>query len=463
MSREMAALKSSNKRDKDSNETNAEGVDDDSNTSLAFDKLPNEMLQKIFEQLINSKLVNNQSYLNYRLVNSRWKSVMERELEKDALSIWKTKSVPISLTDTEAEPPALGCIFVLKPEDRGTPSEWAYLPPPLESIEEKVNPFPSRSLKITSDLGDSTQLPGSRKPRRGTQLIWLISFFSKFGDLLTSLILTSVTLTPDTFNGILGNTPNLKALNLMRVLFRGDLANCAQLPALQKLQHVRVFKVMIIKKKEDAEWIDRFNDGSHGQNELYDWILSPYKEQLVTLDIFGNVGIRCATNFANLERLFVYHVKFVCFLEPNMFQYPRLKSLFLMNAEIKTEDIMKWFQRYIEPLAKTLSELHLDLPQQRELNGRLFQLSPKLTHSQNKTDKVVFPEMKTFAITVPQFPEEEEVIKTLIEGFPNLEKLMFLNRYCLKFHVAVGDTQSVLSSKEFIKVCPKLKKVKIQP
>ncbi|CAL8129309.1 unnamed protein product [Orchesella dallaii] len=470
--RDMAALKISNKRDKGSNESHAEAVDDANKTLLTFDKLPNEMLEKIFEQLIeikngedpnaNFKLVNNRSYLNCRLVNSRWKSVMERGLEKDAISIWKTKSTPISLMDMEAESPAMGYIYVLKPEDRGTPSEWAYLPPPLESIEEKVNPFPSRSLKLTSDFGDWTQLPSSRKPSRGTQLIWLISFFSKFGEHLTSLILTSVTLTPETFIGILGNTPNLKALNIMRVLFRGDLAKCAQLPALKKLQHVRVFKVMIIQKKEDTAWIDRFNDGSHGQNQLYDWILSPYKEQLLTLDIYGRVGIATATNFANLERLFVYRVDDLSFLQSSLFLYPKLKSLFLINAEIKfNRDILEWFQQHIEHLAPTLSELHLDLSR-NWLEAHLFQLSKKLTHSQNKTDKVVFREMKTFAITFPQFPEEVEVIKTLIKGFPNLETLMLLDRDA-GIRVAVGDAQNVFDRDEYIKVCPKLKKVMIQP
>ncbi|CAL8129315.1 unnamed protein product [Orchesella dallaii] len=290
----------------------------------------------------------------------------------------------------------------------------------------------------------------------------LISFFAKFGDNLTSLILTSVILSPETLIGILGNTPNLKALNLMRMVFRGDLANCAQLPALQHLQHVRVFQIQILEKKEDTAWNNLYNDGGLGENQLYDWLLSPYKEQLVTLDIYRRIGIRTATNYANLKRLFVYHVNFASFLQPHLFQYPRLKSLFLINVKIKFNgDIMDWFQQYIEPLAKTLSELHLDLPRQLEPNGPLFQLSTKLTHSQNKTGKVVFPEMKTFAITFPQFPEEVQVIKTLIKRFPNLEKLMFLDR-SWRFQVAVGDSQSVLGSEEYVKVCPKLKKVMIR-
>ncbi|CAL8129310.1 unnamed protein product [Orchesella dallaii] len=471
---DMPVLKSSNKRDKDSNETHAENVDDDNQTSLTLDNLPNEMLQKIFEHLIeikngedpnaNFKLVNNRSYLNCRLVNSGWKSVMERGLEKYAISIWKTKSTPVSFADTEAESPAVWCIFVLKPEDRGTPSEWVYLPPPLESIEEKVNPFPSRSLKLTSDFGDSTQLPGSRKPRRGTQLMWLISFFSKFGDNLTSLILTSVTLTPETFIGILGNTPNLIALNLIRVLFRGDLANCAQLPSLRKIQHVRVFQVMIIQKKEDTAWIDRFNDGSHGQNQLYDWILSPYKEQLVTLDIYGRIGIETATNFANLERLFIYRVDDLSFLDHNRFLYPRLKSLFLVNIQVKYNgDILEWFQEHIKPLATTISELHVELTRGYVVE-RPADFYSKLTRSQKNSNEVGFLKMKTLGIPFPKAPEETEVIRILIKRFPNLKALTLFDRDDIHYDqvesVTVG--QNLVDQDEYIKVCPKLKKAVYQ-
>ncbi|CAL8129300.1 unnamed protein product [Orchesella dallaii] len=409
------------------------------------------------------------------MVSTRWKFWMESVLEKKSISIWKAKSVPISITNMEAEPPALVHLFVLETVDRFTPVKWASLPPALESWEEKGNPFPSQSLKLTSPVDPdrfirflnphpNDRFDRSQKPRSRAQLIRLTGFFSKFGEHLTSLILTSVTLSPETFIGILENTPKLKALNLIRVLFRGKLANCAQLPALQHLHHLRVFYVKIMLKKADAIDFD-LPSNIDKKIKLYNWILSPFQQQLLTLDTDSQSGIATAANFANLERLFIshvqtYHIDDPRFLQPKLFLYPRLKSLFLTGEEIRFNrdiDIMKWFKHNIEPLAETLSELHLDLSRKWIEDGPLFQLSTKLTHSQNKTDKVVFPEMKTFVITFPHCPEEVEVIKTLIKGFPNLEALTFLER---KFWIP--DAKNILEREGYAKVCPKLKNIMIR-
>ncbi|CAL8129312.1 unnamed protein product [Orchesella dallaii] len=435
-------------------------------SSLTIDKLPNEMLEKIFEILIelenddganlNSKLAeNNQSYLNCRLVSARWKFWMESVLEKKSISIWK--AVPISIKSLEAEPPALKHLYVHETEDEFTPVKWAFLPPPLESWNGKGSPFPSHSLKLTSDFEECNHLPPSPKPRRRAQLIRLTDFFSKFGEHLTSLILTSVTLSPETFLGILGNTPKLKALNLSTV-FRGDLANCAQLPALQHLHHLRLFYVRIMLKKAEVHTID-YHYGGKEIKQLYKWILSPFKQQLLTLEIDGGGGIETAANFVNLERLSIsnvhtYPVGDPSFLQPQLFLYPRLKSLFLTEFRIRlNRDIVEWFQQHITPFAETLVELHLAI--RYGYFGGLNKAGPPKS-IQKKTNEVVFRELKTLEITFPKYPEEVEGIKTLIKMFPKLEALTFLDR---KYGV---DSENVVDREEYKKVCPTLKKIRIR-
>ncbi|CAL8129303.1 unnamed protein product [Orchesella dallaii] len=429
------------------------------------------MLEKIFENLMelengdgsnrDSKFTEkNQSYLNCRLVSTRWKFWMESVLEKKSISIWKT--VPISITTIKAESPALGHLFVHQTDDQFTPVKWAILPPPLESWNGRGSPFPSHSLKLTSHLEYSDDFLPSPRPMRA-QLIRLTDFFSKLGEHLTSLILTSVALDPETFIGILENTPKLKALNLKWIVFRGNLVNCAQLPALQHLQHLRVFYVKIMLKKADACDLD-VPDNTDKKIKLYNWILSPFIQQLLTLNIDGQSGIGTVANFANLERLFIScvhtnHMDDPSFLQPQLFLYPRLKSLFLTHVEIRSSrDIMEWFQQDITPFADTLVELLLAFPCDNYgvLNraGPLSQHPPKSI--QKKTNEVVFRELKTLEITFPESPEEAEVIKALIKIFPKLEALTFLKS---KFWVGA---ENFVDRDEYKKVCPTLKKIRIR-
>ncbi|CAL8129307.1 unnamed protein product [Orchesella dallaii] len=446
-------------------------------TSLNIEKLPNEMLEKIFENLMelenddgsssnrNLNLIrNNGSYLNCRLVSTRWKFWMESVLEKKSISIWKTKSLPISITNMKSEPPALWHLFVLKTENIFTPDKWAFLPPPLESWDGKGSPFPSHSLKLTTHLEDSDRLLRSPKTRRRAQLIRLTDFFPKFGEHLTSLILTSVTLSPETFIEILENTPKLKALTLNTVVFRGDLVNCAQLPALQHLQHLRVFEVRIMLKKAETLTLE-FYYGGMERKQLYNWILSPFKQQLLTLDTDGRIGSGTVANFANLERLFIfnvhlYHVGDPSFLQPQLFLYPRLKSLFLTAVEIRlNRDIMEWFLQHIAPFAETLVELRLAIP--RDYFARFKRAGPLYRHPsksiQKKTNEAVFRELKTLEITFPKYPEEVEVIKALIKMFPKLEALTFLDK-----NYEVADAENVVDREEYKRVCPTLKKISIR-
>ncbi|CAL8129314.1 unnamed protein product [Orchesella dallaii] len=464
------------------------------NETLNIDKLPTEMLQKIFKILIELKTLedsdqksklneNNQSYLNCRLVSNRWKLGMESELEKNALSIWKTMMRPVSCEGLEAEPPHLVHLSVLKPESRIDPVERAFLPPPMESWGEKGNPFPSKSLRLTSDKEDR-HTPYSKSSTRGSPLIGIIPFFSKFGAHLTSLILKAVTLSAETFVGILENTQNLKALSLIKVLFIMDISDptCAQLPSLRDLKHFRMFLTNhvkpSIKKFENTEYNFEDDDdleiwlrqvcyyptdfvGDYlCQSLLYDWILAPYKEQLLTLDIYGKGGIGDSGNFTNLERLFISHVDQPFFLEPNLFLYPQLKSLFLTEIQINfVEDRIEWLKRNIVPFAKTLEEIHIDF---RPSNSRLllqgviplFQFSRK--EVPKNTGEVVFPEMKTLAIPLPKFRGEVQVIKDLIKGFPNLENLTFLIR---SWEYEVEMAQEMVNQEDYGKVCPKLKKI----
>ncbi|CAL8129299.1 unnamed protein product [Orchesella dallaii] len=385
---------------------------------------------------------------------------MESALEKKSISIWK--AVPISIENLNTEPPALWRLFVLETENRLIPVKWAILPPPLESWNGKGSPFPSHSLKLHSDFEDCDHLHPSPKPRRRAQLIRLTDFFSKFGEHLTSFILTSVTLTLETFIGILEYTPKLKALNLS-TMFRGDIANCAQLPALHHLKHLRVFHLTVMLKEEEIRTQEFFYGGKEIK-QLYNWILSPFIQQLLTLEIDGWNSIETIANFANLEKLHmscehIYHVNDPSFLQPNLIQYPRLKSLVLTDVAIRFDrDIMEWFLEHIAPLAETLVELSIDIPREYfgefKIAGPLFELPPKSI--QKKTNEAVFRKLKKLDITFPKEPEEAEVIKALIEMFPNLEALTFLDR---TYGV---DAVTVVDREEYKKVCPTLKKIRIQ-
>ncbi|CAL8082022.1 unnamed protein product [Orchesella dallaii] len=451
-----------------------------------FDKLPNEILELIFKHVLKlktkkdddsnqkskfAKITNIQSDLNCHLVNSRWKSVMEQVLEKNALFLWKKMSIPVSHWNLEAEPPYLGCLFVKKEETNLFPAKMLFLSPPLESWgEENGNPFPSRSLKITSKLGE-TRSVNLKKDYQPT-LSELVPFFTKFGHHLTSLILKSVTLSPETLIGILNNTPNLKALNLIRVLICMDVSHCPELPALPDLHHVRLVEVKTLagkKEPQGAHWCERDgeyflmheNDNNDDKKQLYNWILSPYKEQLLTLDIFAG-GIGTASNFAKLERLVISYADELTFLQPNVMLYPCLKSLLLTDVQVTyDEDRMEWLQRNIAPFAKTLSELYVDFP--RRIGGEwliaqpLFQLNPKSAHKNTKN--IVFREMKTLVVPFPIYPQEMQVIKDLMKEFPNLETLRFLVRGW-EYKLRTPEVYKVLQE-DYDQICPKCKNVGI--
>ncbi|CAL8135833.1 unnamed protein product [Orchesella dallaii] len=449
-----------------------------------IDKLPNEILHLIFKHILKTKndddsnqkskfdtVTNKQSDLNCRLVNSRWKSGMEQVLEKNVLFLWKKMSIPVFHGNLEAEPPYLGYLFVKKEEL--SPAKMIFLSPPLESWgEEHGNPFPSGSLKITSKLG-KTRSVNLTKDYQPT-LSELVPFFTKFGHHLTSLIFQSVTLSPETLIGILNNTPNLKAFNLIRVLFCMDVSHCPELPALRNLHHVRLVQVKTVadnKEPQGANWYER--DGEYflthedddndndDRKQLYNWILSPYKEQLLTLDIFAG-GIGTTSNFAKLERLVISFADELTFLQPNVILYPRLKSLLLTDVQVSfDEDRMEWLQRNIAPFAETLSELYLDFP--RRIGGEglvsdpLFQLNPKSAHKNTKN--IVFREMKTLVVPFPMHPHEMQVIKDLMKEFPNLETLMFLVRRW-EYKLTKAEMHKAMQE-DYEKVCPKCKKVGI--
>ncbi|CAL8115730.1 unnamed protein product [Orchesella dallaii] len=223
-----------------------------------------------------------------------------------------------------------------------------------------------------------------------------------------------------------------------------------QLPALPDLHHVRIFLISQLEPRSSSEF-------SFGINQVYDWILAPYKEQLLTLDIYTEGGIATEANFAKLERLFVSHVADPTFLEPTLFQCPQLKSLLLTKIQIRfEEDIMGWLKRQIAPFADTLSELHLDFhpTKPKPQRGPLFELS-KIPVPEN-TSKVVFSKMKTLAIPFLKFSEEVEVLKDLIKWFPNLEKLTFLIR---SYENVGAGAQETVIGEEYGKVCPKLKEI----
>ncbi|CAL8129297.1 unnamed protein product [Orchesella dallaii] len=441
-------------------------------TLLNIDKLPTEMLHEIFEKMIelkngndsnsNSELAgHNPSYLNCREVNSHWKSGIESVLEKKSISTWKTMPFPVTIHNMTSEPRTLGHVFVIKPKGEHTPMESAYLPPALELWEEKENPFPSRSLVLTSDLAHSYITYLKSRRARGTQVIGLVPFFSMVGEHLTSLILATVTLSSKTLVGILENTPELKALSLIRVLIPQEISPCAQLPALRNLKHVQMFQVFMLEKGKKYDWSD-FNYDDEDKKKLCSWILQPYKGQLLTLDSDGQGCIGTEANFGNLERLFVSNVYDLSFLHPELFIYSRLKSLFLTNIKSKFDGERKeWFQRNIGPFAETLTELQLDIPSR--ILGKLlakepmFKISPEAT--QKKINKVVFQEMKALAITFPKLAGEAQLIKNMIKEFPNLEALTFLIR---GGEYQVAGAQNLVDQEEYGKVCLKLKKIRIR-
>ncbi|CAL8129316.1 unnamed protein product [Orchesella dallaii] len=461
---------------------------------VSIDILPPEMLRQIFDKLTMNpnngsdleQAQQKETILNCRLVSSRWNFEVESVLEKKCLEIWK--KLPKDLGE---EPPNINTLLVLPtgnrffadlilypfrretynypvlPEETIFPLEWGFCPPPLLSQsadrrdEITSNPFASKCLKITSDLG----LDPSPyfKMSRGTQLTKIIPLFSSFGHHLSSLIMERVTLSPEILSGILKNVPNLKVFKLTRITFF-HLEFCRRpyqlLPSLTHLQHIRLLGAKPLTK-ETFYW----RDFDH-QKQIYSWILAPYKKQLLTLDtdVLGGYP----SNFSALQRLFVYDVKDLKFLEPNVVFYPNLKCLSLPNIKINTDTTLEMIRDHIAPFSKTLSSLHLNF------NAGIYWISSVRGHyyeplpysTLKRREKIEFLKMKTFSITFPNLREEVNMVKEFLKGFPKLERLNFvfnLRNYPMdKISELIKVTKALVDGEEYWRDCPELKKFSIK-
>ncbi|CAL8098163.1 unnamed protein product [Orchesella dallaii] len=375
--------------------------------------LPPEVLTMILKNVFNGESW--KAMLDYRLINSQWKDIINSFLEKTILS----GELPV--------PPF--------PEFRAVCAKRANEHPTVRyppSFLEATNPFPFNSLFLTRKYSDVKQ----EEVEIPMSLPDFVSSF--FGGNLTSFAFHDPVISINNLASLLGAMPSLKLFSISDGNprnFNTSAAALASPPPLPKLT------TLVIKSACHAS---RFVN--ERRKMLHVWLIGSYADQLVSLSlqtenpllalqpnhqyyhaIGKNRQILVATTLASaygkLEELKIYRPNSE-FLQ--LSETPVLKQLSVVGSSGQHHLFDTWgipnLLRYIEKYKETLEQLYLDVSSgdlfQTEFIRDLFQPRARFT----------LPHVKTLAFRFPSFPYEyEEMIEnTFLVMFPALESLQLL-------------------------------------
>ncbi|ODM88556.1 hypothetical protein Ocin01_18126 [Orchesella cincta] len=263
-----------------------------------------------------------------RGVHPRWKSGMDSLLEQACLEGW-TKWKPWCSSSPFLNSGVTYGFPILKAaaSSKGFNLNSSLFPSSILDKTHQGNPFPTKSTFLKF-------ITSHRFHYERNVLMKVEEFFSNWGNHLTSLTLWSFTtqakIRPKGLQIILQNTPNLKALTLngmsidltrSKSLFENEEA---RLPPLSKLEHVLITDVY-----------SEGNDPVAEEHNLCNWVLDPYKQQLVGLETdshFGGGGHESPLNYANLKQLKMWMPKAVVMKAP--LSCPQLERLSLRELSL---------------------------------------------------------------------------------------------------------------------------------
>ncbi|CAL8098228.1 unnamed protein product [Orchesella dallaii] len=346
-------------------------------TSMA--NLPPEVLTMILKNVFHGKSW--KAMLDYRLINSQWKDIINSFLEKTILS----GELPV--------PPF--------PEFRAVCAKRADEHPTVRhppSFLEATNSFPFNSLFLTRKYNDVKQ-------KEAEIPMPLPDFVSSFGGNLTSFAFHDPVISINNLATLLGAMPSLKLFSISDGNprnFNTSAAALASPPPLPKLT------TLVIKSTCHAS---RFVN--ERRKMLHVWLIGSYADQLVSLSlqtkkpllalqpnhqyyhaIGKNRQILVATTLASaygkLEELKIFRPNSE-FLQ--LSETPVLKQLSVIGSSGQDHLFDTWgfpnLLSYIEKYKETLEQLYLDVSMrdlfQTEFNRDPLQLRARFTLPHVKT------------------------------------------------------------------------------
>ncbi|ODM93976.1 hypothetical protein Ocin01_12706 [Orchesella cincta] len=404
--------------------------------------LPPEVMQEKVLKKLNAR----NDLLKCRQVCSAWKVVVDKTLEKEALSLW-TEWFSFD-GRLQTQPPHIPKMDLLPTTRSFT---WNHSSLPSTRNLRLGSPFPTNSMKITMHRNATAF-------EKREAMVKQLSV--NYGQYLTSFVLSKFRVDFKFLSGILGPLINLKALTLQKVapmhelvplknrcmsLRKGSLGH-RKLPPLPNLAYLKIFDCV---------------------KRVSDLFIYSYSEQLVHLEA-GLWSKPCCrpVKFTNLKRLKLsadFHTQMRIFpeVEPSLFPSLEYYSEIHLNQPYGWDELL----RAIENLPKTLLHLNLHL-----LNSDIDKFSSKEFKPESLTS--IFPLLKTLAIPFPRNTGQAERIRRwLLAKFPNLETVHLLNytyekwfssvdhshRFCVDVNREV--IHQLITSAGFWTECKKLKKI----
>ncbi|CAL8106289.1 unnamed protein product [Orchesella dallaii] len=201
------------------------------------------MLKKTVLSNLNG---NENEFLEYRLVNSTWKSMVDNILEQKRISAWTRWNPNINKESNFDMIPAIELrptwTLVEETENEQAKSytglEWQY-PLPSGHNRKLGTPFPSNALKIS--FSDTHYPKDTDMTERVSVFLQFVGSYSHAFRYVNSILLTNIKLQVATFTTTLGHLENLEVLSLDDIRVYSDENHTKEnFPQLPRLKHLKV-------------------------------------------------------------------------------------------------------------------------------------------------------------------------------------------------------------------------------
>jgi len=393
--------------------------------------------------------------LNYRLVNSQWRVIINSILEKRAVS-----------RQVEAFPKLGICTG-----QKNILQVWS----PLWISDEENYVFPTKSLTLAAITNDSSRV---YYRRRCTELS---IFLSRFGGNLTTLQLSNVILEINDLVIILSPLISLKLLSLTDVSSKVDLhASPEAIPLLAPITQPNL-STLVIKG-------DYFDERK--KMDIYVWLIGSFSHQLEELDFDFGKAFWASPEFALLpgHQVTINVAGFSAFERLAIAPFPdsafcKLKKLSAtgFGGELPRRSVTPMLQHlsletrwwimsiedfcgYIDKNATTLESILVNVIWGQLLDRFPNALREKAIELGGKfpTSSVKLPKVKTLAIPYPREEIEGAIIKyTLLPKFPNLQTLDLLNFRYFSLKESERIVKEVVERADYWNACENLKVIRI--
>jgi len=366
-------------------------------------------------EVIFSNLRDNQSLLECRSVNHRWKYIVDGMLQR-GIGQNSCTLLPNGQLENVAQLPVIPKLFTYQ-NIGSTDLTKTFCPQYIvkQGRRQASNPFPSKSLHLKSSPVKGPTSDGIYENKS------LIGFMSNFGHHLTVLWIgqpigywDSLNFRETDFVFILSRTPNLKALKLIGV--RVESNQSARKQKLPLLQHLTSLK--ILNSRGTSEKL------LFGGHSLTAWLLQTYSKQLTCLQVDSDFRIPMRfENYPKLSELSV-SVLSVAYLLPS--DAIPLRRLVIANKAYVGESVpFVVLTDFMEKFSSTLEYMELPLRNSRGYLDKL-QMDSRNRVSGKPAPFVQFPRLKTFGIECYAHAEDWHLAKqNFFPKFPVLEVLNF--------------------------------------